>query len=67
MGRHYQKLGDIKKRDHEVKFVNMRYEKTLQKPRRHAKVKVQEARNIYSDNKKILNALETISKRYTEY
>lgn len=64
MGRHYKKLGEIKKRELQPKFVNVRYEKTLRKPRRHAKVKVNRARAIYSDNKKILKALENISKRW---
>jgi hypothetical protein len=63
MGRHYDKLGKIKERDIEPKFVNVRYEKMLQKPRRHPKIKVQHARELFSDNKKIVNALESISKK----
>jgi len=64
MKRHYKKLQEIKKKNSKSRFINHRFEKKLRKPKRHTKVKVNRAREIYRDNKKILNALDRISKRW---
>jgi hypothetical protein len=64
MQRHYKKLKEIKQKSTKSKFKNHRYERTLRKPKRHTKVKVNRAREIYRDNKKILKALDKISKRW---
>lgn len=40
MGRHYEKLYNIKDRKYEQRYVNVRYEKELAKPKAHSKVKV---------------------------
>jgi len=67
MGRHYEKLYSIKDRKYEQRYVNVRYEKVLAKPKAHSKVKINHAKKLFSDNKKIVNALESISKRWTPF
>ena len=64
MKRHYNKLKEIKRKSQRNKFVNQRYEKSLKKPKRHTKAKINRAREIYRDNKKILGALDRISKKW---
>ena len=63
MGRHYDKLYTIKDRRYEQQYVNVRYEKELTKPKNHSKVKINHAKDLFHQNKKIVNALESISKR----
>lgn len=67
MKRHYRKLKEIQKRSKKSKFVNERYEKFKMKPKRHTKVKMNRANQIRTDNVKILNAIEKISKRWGDF
>lgn len=66
MKRHYSKLKEIKKRSRRPNFYNSRYSSEKKKPKRYTKVKINRSKQILTDNKKMLNALERINERWGE-
>ena len=66
MAKHYQKLNEIKRGKSESRFTNTRFIKQKSKKKKYTKVQMDRAKQIYSDNKKIIGTLDTISQKWGE-